>query len=94
MQKPIIRNIVLVILTINVIIMIYIEQYMVSLVFALILIGDLSIEKAKKKKIKKTTPISEDVAEAMASKIIYEAQHHRKVREKGDHLNIVSNEEE
>ena len=94
MQKPIIRNIVLVILTINVIVMIYIEQYMVSLVFALILIGDISREKAKKKKIKKTTPISEDVAEAMASKIIYEAQQHRKIREKGDHLNIVSNEEE
>ena len=51
-------------------------------------------EKTSKKKIKKSASISEDVAEAMASKIIFEAQQHRKVREDVNHLNIGSSKEE
>ena len=88
------RNIVHIVLTFNVIIMLYLEQYLVSILFTLIILVDRNREKTRKKKIKKSTSISEDVAEAMASKIIFEAQQHRKVREDVDHLNIGSSEEE
>ena len=88
------RNIVHIVLTFNVIIMLYLEQYLVSILFTLIILVDRNREKTRKKKIKKSTSISEDVAEAMASKIIFEAQHHRKIREDVEHLNISSSEEE
>ena len=88
------RNIVHIVLTFNVIIMLYLEQYLVSILFTLIILIDRKREKTSKKKIKKSASISEDVAEAMASKIIFEAQQHRKIREDVDHLNIGSSEEE
>ena len=74
--------------------MLYIEQYLVSILFTLIILVYTKREKTSRKKIKKSASISEDVAEAMASKIIFEAQQHRKVRDDVDHLNIGSSEEE
>ena len=88
------RNIVHIVLIFNVIIMLYIEQYLVSILFTLMILVYRKREKTSKKKIKKSASISEDVAEAMASKIIFEAQQHRKVREDVNHLNIGSSEEE
>ena len=88
------RNIVHIVLIFNVIIMLYIEQYLVSILFTLMILVYRKREKTSKKKIKKSASISEDVAEAMASKIIFEAQQHRKVRDDVDHLNIGSSEEE
>ena len=88
------RNIVHIVLIFNVIIMLYIEQYLVSILFTLIILVYTKREKTSRKKIKKSASISEDVAEAMASKIIFEAQQHRKVRDDVDHLNIGSIEEE
>ena len=88
------RNIVHIVLIFNVIIMLYIEQYLVSILFTLIILVYRKREQTSRKKIKKSASISEDVAEAMASKIIFEAQQHRKVRDDVDHLNIGSSEEE
>ena len=88
------RNIVHIVLIFNVIIMLYIEQYLVSILFTLIILVYRKREKTSRKKIKKSASISEDVAEAMASKIIFEAQQHRKVREDVNHLNIGSSKEE
>ena len=88
------RNIVHTVLIFNVIIMLYIEQYLVSILFTLMILIYRKREKTSKKKIKKSASISEDVAEAMASKIIFEAQQHRKVREDVNHLNIGSSKEE
>ena len=88
------RNIVHIVLIFNVIIMLYIEQYLVSILFTLMILVYRKREITSKKKIKKSSSISEDVAEAMASKIIFEAQQHRKIREDVDHLNIGSSEEE
>ena len=88
------RNIVHIVLIFNVIIMLYIEQYLVSILFTLMILIYRKREKTSKKKIKKSASISEDVAEAMASKIIFEAQQHRKVREDVNHLNIGSSKEE
>ena len=88
------RNIVHIVLIFNVIIMLYIDQYLVSILFTLIILVYRKREKTSRKKIKKSASISEDVAEAMASKIIFEAQQHRKVRDDVDHLNIGSIEEE
>ena len=88
------RNIVHIVLIFNVIIMLYIGQYLVSILFTLIILVYRKREQTSRKKIKKSASISEDVAEAMASKIIFEAQQHRKVRDDVDHLNIGSIEEE
>ena len=88
------RNIVHIVLIFNVIIMLYIEQYLVSILFTLIILVYRKREQTSRKKIKKSASISEDVAEAMASKIIFEAQQHRKVREDVNHLNISSSKEE
>ena len=88
------RNIVHIVLIFNVIIMLYIEQYLVSILFTLIILVYRKREKTSRKKIKKSASISEDVAEAMVSKIIFEAQQHRKVRDDVNHLNIGSSEEE
>ena len=74
--------------------MIIIKQYIAGIVIALILFSEIFRESVKNKKITKTTPISEEVAEAMASKIIFEAQQHRQIREDVDPLNIGSIEEE
>ena len=88
------RNIVHIVLIFNVIIMLYIDQYLVSILFTLIILVYRKREQTSRKKIKKSASISEDVAEAMASKIIFEAQQHRKVRDDVAHLNIGSSEEE
>ena len=74
--------------------MVIIKQYIAGIVIALILFSEIFRESVKNKKRPKTTPISEEVAEAMASKIIFEAQQHRQIREDVDPLNIGSNEEE
>ena len=94
MGKSIIRNILLMVLLISAIFMVIIKQYIVGIVIALILLSEIFRERVKNKKIKKTTPISEEVAEAMASKIIFEAQQHRQVSEDVNPLNIRSSEEE
>mgnify|MGYP001170499625 CR=1 FL=1 len=94
MGRSIIRNILLVVLVISAIFMVIIKQYIAGIVIVLILFSEIFRERVKNKKITITTPISEEVAEAMASKIIFEAQQHRKVRDDVDHLNIGSSEEE
>ena len=94
MGRSIIRNILLVVLVISAIFMVIIKQYIAGIVIALILFSENFRESVKNKKITKTTPISEEVAEAMASKIIFEAQQHRQIREDVDPLNIGSSEEE
>ena len=94
-SSPIIRNIVLATLTINVIVMIIIEQYLTSVVFALILIGDIFRHKTNKQKMKKKTiSVSDDVAEVMASKIKYEAEQHRKNRDSHNYIKMASDEGE
>ena len=82
------------VLVISAIFMIIIKQYIAGIVIALILFSEIFRETVKNKKMPKTTPISEEVAEAMASKIIFDAQQHRQIREDVDRLNIGSNEEE
>ena len=94
MGRSIIRNILLVVLVISAIFMVIIKQYIAGIVIALILFSEIFRESVKNKKITKTTPISEEVAEAMASKIIFEAQQHRQIRVDVDPLNIGSSEEE
>ena len=94
MGRLIIRNIILVVLVISAIFMVIIKQYTAGIVIALILFSEIFRESVKNKKMPKTTPISEEVAEAMASKIIFEAQQHRQIREDVDPLNIGSSEEE
>ena len=93
--SPIIRNIVLATLTINVIVMIVIGQYLASVAFALILIGDIFRHKTNKQQMQKeTTSVSDDVAEAMASKIKFEAEQHRKYRDSHNYIRMASDEEE
>ena len=82
------------VLVISAIFMIIIKQYIAGIVIALIFFSEIFRESVKNKKMPKTTPISEEVAEAMASKIIFEAQQHRQIREDVDSLNIGSSEEE
>jgi len=93
--SPIIRNIFLATLTINVIVMILIGQYLASVVFALILIGDIFRYKTNKKQMKKKTiSVSDDIAGAMASKIKFEAEQHRKNSDRHNYIRMASDEEE
>ena len=43
---------------------------------------------------KKTKSVSDDVAEAMASKIKFEAEQHRKNRDRHNYIRMASDEEE
>ena len=43
---------------------------------------------------KETTSVSDDVAEAMASKIKFEAEQHRKYRDSHNYIRMASDEEE
>ena len=93
--SPILRNIFLATLTINVVVMIVIGQYLASVAFAFILIGDIFRYKTNKKQMKKETiSVSDDVAEAMASKIKFEAEQHRKNRDRHNYIRMASDEEE
>lgn len=93
--NPFIRNIFLAILTITIVVMILIEQYMASIVFAFFLIGDFFRYKASKKQSQKgMTKISDGVANAMASKIIFESQQHRKNRDSHNYIKTgIDNQE-
>ena len=93
--SPTIRNIFWATFSITIIVMIVIEQYVASIVFALILIKDIFNHKTNKKHIeKKTKPISDDVAKAMANKIKFEAEQHRKNRYRHNYIKTTSNDEE
>ena len=76
----------------NIIFMIYIEEYYASLIFGLLLLG--SIYSNRNTKSRSNKQISDDVAEAMASKIIFEAEQHRKSRGEYNYIKIDSLEEE
>ena len=80
------RKVVLSIISINVIVMIMIEQYLASFVFASIVFGDIYTNyRNKTKKVDKE--ISADVTEEMAKKIVVAARMHRIARK-----NIEKNE--
>ena len=94
--NPLIRDIFLAILTITIVVMILIEQYMASIVFAFLLIGDffLRYKASKKQPQKGMTKISDGVANAMASKIIFESQQHRKNRDSHNYIKTgIDNQE-
>ena len=94
MHKHAVKIICLVILGANAILMLFIEEYVVSIICILTISGWLSSIYFNKNDTKTPPPISDDVAEAMASKIIFEAKQHRQIRKKDENLLIDSSEEE
>ena len=94
MLKHAVKIICLVILGANTILMLFIEQYVVSIICILTTFGWIATIYLKKKDTGTPTSISDDVAEAMASKIIFEAKQHRQIRKKDEYSLIDSNEEE
>tara|TARA_B100001778_G_scaffold227444_1_gene188925 strand:+ start:109 stop:333 length:225 start_codon:yes stop_codon:yes gene_type:complete len=74
--------------------MLFIEEYLVSIICVLIILGGLTSIYLNKNDTKTPTPISDDVAKAMANKIIFEANQHRQIRKKNEYPLIDSNEEE
>ena len=74
--------------------MLFIEEYVVSIISILAILGGLTSIYLNKNDTKTPTPISDDVAEAMANKIIFEAKQHRQIRKKNEYPLIDSNEEE
>ena len=94
MHKHPIKIICLVILGANAILMLLIEEYVVSIISILAILGGLTSIYLNKNDTKTPTPISDDVAKAMANKIIFEAKQHRQIRKKNEYPLIDSNEEE
>ena len=93
--NPFVRNIFLAILIISIIMMILIEHIIASIVLVLIFIGDFFRYNALKKQAQKMmTKISDDVADAMANKIIFESQQHRKNRDSHNYIKTgIDNQE-
>ena len=94
MLKHTVKIICPVILGANAILMVFIEQYLVSIICILTTFGWITTIYLKKKDTETPTSISGDVAEAMANKIIFEAKQHRQIRKKDEYSLIDSNEEE
>ena len=94
MHKHAVKIICLVILGANAILMLFIEEYVVSIICILTILGWLTSIYLNKNDTTTPTPISDDVAEAMASKIIFEAKQHRQIRKKDEYSLIDSNEKE
>ena len=74
---PLLRKVVILIISINVVVMFLIEQYLAGIIFILILLGDFLNNKNLKKTDKE---INTDIAEAMAKKIAEDARMHRIAR--------------
>ena len=74
---PLLRKVVILIISINVVVMFLIEQYLAGIIFISILLGDF----LNNKNLKKTDKdINTDIAEAMAKKIVEDARMHRIAR--------------
>ena len=74
---PLLRKVVILIISINVVVMFLIEQYLAGIIFISILLGDFLNNKNLKKTDKE---INTDIAEAMAKKIVEDARMHRIAR--------------
>ena len=74
---PLLRKVVILIISINVVVMFLIEQYLAGIIFISILLGDFLNNKNLKKTDKE---INNDIAEAMAKKIVEDARMHRIAR--------------
>ena len=74
---PLLRKVVILTISINVVVMFLIEQYLAGIIFISILLGDFLNNKNLKKTDKK---INTDIAEAMAKKIVEDARMHRIAR--------------
>ncbi|MEC7798937.1 MAG: hypothetical protein VX517_02665 [Candidatus Neomarinimicrobiota bacterium] len=74
---PLLRKVVILTISINVVVMFLIEQYLAGIIFILILLGDFLNNKNLKKTDKE---INTDIAEAMAKKIVEDARMHRIAR--------------
>ena len=94
MHKHAVKIICLVILVASAILMLFIAEDLVSSICVLTILGGLTSIYLNKNDTKTPTPISDDVAEAMASKIIFEAKQHRQIRKKDEYSLIDSKEEE
>ena len=74
---PLLRKVVILTISINVVVMFLIEQYLAGIIFISILLGDF----LNNKNLKKTDKdINTDIAEAMAKKIVEDARMHRIAR--------------
>ena len=74
---PLLRKVVILTISINVVVMFLIEQYLAGIIFILILLGGFLNNKNLKKTDKE---INNDIAEAMAKKIVEDARMHRIAR--------------
>lgn len=74
---PLLRKVVILTISINVVVMFLIEQYLAGIIFISILLGDFLNNKNLKKTDKE---INTDIAEAMAKKIVEDARMHRIAR--------------
>ena len=75
--QPLLRKVVILTISINVVVMFLIEQYLAGIIFISILLGDFLNNKNLKKTDKE---INTDIAEAMAKKIVEDARMHRIAR--------------
>ena len=75
--RPLLRKVVILTISINVVVMFLIEQYLAGIIFISILLGDFLNNKNLKKTDKE---INTDIAEAMAKKIVEDARMHRIAR--------------
>ena len=95
-KKEIGRTIFLFILFFNALLFLLMEKFIIGFIFSCIFIWDFYINRLdklsslKKNKMK----ISEDVAKAMASKIIFEAEQNRKKKDGLSNIKIGHREEE
>ena len=76
-SPPLLRKVVILTISINVVVMFLIEQYLAGIIFISILLGDFLNNKNLKKTDKE---INTDIAEAMAKKIVEDARMHRIAR--------------
>ena len=74
---PLLRKVVILIISINVVVMFLVEQYLAGIIFISILLGDFLNNKNLKNTDKE---INTDIAEAMAKKIVEDARMHRIAR--------------
>ena len=74
---PLLRKVVILTISINVVVMFLVEQYLAGIIFISILLGDFLNNKNLKKTDKE---INNDIAEAMAKKIVEDARMHRIAR--------------
>ena len=73
-------------------IMVFNKDYIASVIFISILFAAVINLYFKKKDTKTTKLLSNDVAEAMANKIIFEAKQHRQIRTEDEYIIVDSTE--